>query len=296
MNSSLRPTTSQSTTNKKVIYNNPPVHLRTIRNNTPVIIDPIVQTPVTLPAPGPNILTQEEDEHYCRSHPRPPSSPPGIHLSSRDRNLSHRACPINIEYNIPSRRPDPQINKNVQQLQRSQCMSHPLQDLIAELLHQNIISQEETSAENTHSRRSNQHRANNIYHMQHIDTTAPSPTIPMYNAVVHPVTKETITKYKKLANDPVTAKVWKNAFCHKLGRLPQGYNTTKGTNIIRFMTHNMIKNIPRDRTVTYTRIIVDYQPQKADPNWVRITAGGNLIEYSDELTTQTTDLITTKIM
>ena len=118
----------------------------------------------------------------------------------------------------------------------------------------------------------------------------------MCNAVVHPITKETITKYKKLANDPVTAKVWKNAFCHELGRLSQGYDTTKGTNTIRFMKHDAIRNIPKDRTVTYARIVVDYRPQKADPNRVRITAGGNLIEYPDELTTRTADLITTKIM
>ena len=58
----------------------------------------------------------------------------------------------------------------------------------------------------------------------------------------------------------------------------------------------MIDNIPADRTVTYTRIVVDFRPQKDDPNRVRITAGGNLIVYPDELTTQTADLITTKIM
>ena len=58
----------------------------------------------------------------------------------------------------------------------------------------------------------------------------------------------------------------------------------------------MIDNIPADRTVTYTRIVVDFRPQKDDPNRVRITAGGNLIVYPDELTTRTADLITTKIM
>ena len=28
------------------------------------------------------------------------------------------------------------------------------------------------------------------------------------NAVVHPITKETITKYEILANDPITQEVW----------------------------------------------------------------------------------------
>ena len=58
----------------------------------------------------------------------------------------------------------------------------------------------------------------------------------------------------------------------------------------------MIDNIPSDLTVTYTRIVVDFRPPKYDPNRVRITAGGNLIVYPDELTTRTADLITTKIM
>ena len=58
----------------------------------------------------------------------------------------------------------------------------------------------------------------------------------------------------------------------------------------------MIDNIPSDRIVTYTRIVVDFRPQKSDPNRVHITYGGNLIVYPEELTTRTVDLFTTKIM
>ena len=47
---------------------------------------------------------------------------------------------------------------------------------------------------------------------------------------------------------------------------------------------------------TYTRIVVDYCLQKADPNRVRLTAGGNLIDYPGELTTCTADLTTTKML
>ena len=42
--------------------------------------------------------------------------------------------------------------------------------------------------------------------------------------------------------------------------------------------------------------MVDFRPQKADPNRVRMTAGGNLIEYAGELTTRTADLTTAKIV
>ena len=114
--------------------------------------------------------------------------------------------------------------------------------------------------------------------------------------VVHPVTKETITKYQKLIDEPLLRDVWTKAMCKELGRLAQGYDGTEGTNTIRFLTHDEIKAIPADRTVTYARIVVDYRPQKADPNRVRITVGGNLIDYPYELTTRTADLTTTKIL
>ena len=58
----------------------------------------------------------------------------------------------------------------------------------------------------------------------------------------------------------------------------------------------MIHDILREQTVTYGRIVIDYRPQKQDPNRARITAGGNLIKYPDELTTRTADLTTTKLL
>ena len=39
------------------------------------------------------------------------------------------------------------------------------------------------------------------------------------NGVVHPVTKETITKYKKLIDDSLMRDVWSKAMCKELGRL-----------------------------------------------------------------------------
>jgi len=84
--------------------------------------------------------------------------------------------------------------------------------------------------------------------------------------------------------------------CKELGRLAQGYKDTKGNNTDFFMSKDEIKLIPKDRTVTYARIAVDYCPQKEDPNRVRITVGGNLIDYPGELTTRTADLTTAKLL
>ena len=77
------------------------------------------------------------------------------------------------------------------------------------------------------------------------------------NVVVHPVTKETITKYKKLIDDPLMRLVWSKAMCKELGRLCQGFGDTEGTNTMIFIDINRIRNIPQDRAVTYARIVVD---------------------------------------
>ena len=116
--------------------------------------------------------------------------------------------------------------------------------------------------------------------------------------VVHPTTGVTITKYRTLATDPATRDIWTTAFGKELGSLAQGDNKTgtKGTNTIVFLDHQGVRNIPKDRTITYARVVVDYRPQKADPNRVRITVGGNLIDYPGELTTNTADLVTSKIL
>ena len=54
------------------------------------------------------------------------------------------------------------------------------------------------------------------------------------NGVVHQVTKETITKYKKLIEDPLLKETRSKAMCKELGRLCQGFGETKATNTMRF--------------------------------------------------------------
>ena len=78
------------------------------------------------------------------------------------------------------------------------------------------------------------------------------------NGVVRPITKETITKYKTLIDDPVLRDTWLEDMCRELGRLAQGYGDIKGTNTVQLMKLDEIKNIPRDRVVMRARIVADY--------------------------------------
>jgi hypothetical protein len=105
--------------------------------------------------------------------------------------------------------------------------------------------------------------------------------------MVHPTTGESISSYKNIIHNPATSEVWQTAFGKDFGGMAQGDEKTgqKGTNSIFVMTHNEIKRIPSDRTVTYARVVVNFCPQKTDPHQIRITAGGNLINYPGELST-----------
>ena len=60
--------------------------------------------------------------------------------------------------------------------------------------------------------------------------------------------------------------------------MAQGDNKTgtKGKQCIFVMSHDEIAQIPKDRVVTYARIVVDFRPQKDDLNRVRMTLGATL--------------------
>ena len=92
--------------------------------------------------------------------------------------------------------------------------------------------------------------------------------------------------------------VWTEALGKGFGSLSKcgKLTNTPGTKTLFILNRNKIRNSPSDRTITYARIVVDFQPQKADPNWMQITAGGNLIAYPGELTTQNKDLTTSKVL
>ncbi len=72
------------------------------------------------------------------------------------------------------------------------------------------------------------------------------------NGIVHPITKETITKYTKLMDDPALKDLWVPTMSKELHRPAQGKEgVTVGTNTIFYLTHDEIRRIPKDRTVTY---------------------------------------------
>ena len=47
-------------------------------------------------------------------------------------------------------------------------------------------------------------------------------------------------------------------------------------NSIFVMTHDKIKKIPKNQTIMYAHVVVNFSPQIANPHCIHIIAGGNL--------------------
>ena len=124
--------------------------------------------------------------------------------------------------------------------------------------------------------------------------------------LAYPVLDEETGQYlnfRQLMKHPVLSKIWKPSASNELGRLCQGVGTSpngqgkrvEGTNTF-FVTR--YEDIPPERRkeITYTSIVCEVRPQKADPNRTRITIGGNLICYPGEVSTPTASLELVKLM
>ena len=117
----------------------------------------------------------------------------------------------------------------------------------------------------------------------------------MAGAVLDDVTGD-LLEYRHLAKHPRHRETWRPAFGKEIGRLAQGLpGVTDGTDTIDFIPKSEVPS-DRMRDCTYARICANYRPEKADPYRVRITVGGNLINYPGDCGTPTADLLTVKLL
>ena len=87
----------------------------------------------------------------------------------------------------------------------------------------------------------------------------------------------------------MNAPVYTKSMCNELGRLSYGCKKQAGTDTIKFIFN---KDKPKDRKATYMREVCDIRPHKIETRSTRLTAGGNFIEYPDDVRTPTSDLVT----
>jgi hypothetical protein len=111
------------------------------------------------------------------------------------------------------------------------------------------------------------------------------------NAVIHPVTRKEM-EYSALMKDPRLQPLWTRGFCNECRRLFQGIRDILGTDKCFLTT---LKNIPEDRKIANGKIVCDYKPHKQEKERVRLTVGGDRLDYAGDVATSKADITTFKI-
>jgi hypothetical protein len=117
-------------------------------------------------------------------------------------------------------------------------------------------------------------------------------TTPIMNAVIYPVTGKEI-QYTDLMKDPDLGPLFEICLSNELGRICQGIRDIDGTNTAFFVD---LTSIPKDRKITYGKLVCDFKPNKTEKHWVRLTVGGDRLDYSGDTATSTADITTFKIL
>jgi hypothetical protein len=117
--------------------------------------------------------------------------------------------------------------------------------------------------------------------------------MPTANAFIHPTTGANM-EYRGLISDEETFPTWDRAAENEFGRLAQGVGgRIEEPNEIFCIPRSAV---PRNKTGTYGRFVVDVRPHKEEVHRVRLTVGGNLIKYDGDVSTRSADLTTSKCL
>jgi hypothetical protein len=74
------------------------------------------------------------------------------------------------------------------------------------------------------------------------------------------------------------------------------YSKAFGTFLVDTCFFIKLTNIPKDRKITYVKIVCDYKPHKKEKERVLLTVDGDRLDYSGDIATSTTDITTFKIL
>jgi hypothetical protein len=118
-------------------------------------------------------------------------------------------------------------------------------------------------------------------------------TMPMANSVINEDTGASL-EYRHLIKDNSTFTVWNKAAANEFGRLAQDVgDRIEGSNTIFLIPRQAF---PKGKIITYGRFVVDIRPKKSEIHRVRLTVGGNLIQYTGGVSTRSADLTTSKCL
>ena len=76
-----------------------------------------------------------------------------------------------------------------------------------------------------------------------------------------------------------------------MGQLAKGIREVKGTNIVMFIPKS---KVPKDKKVTYGKIVCEIKPEKEEKERTILTVGGNLLDFTGNISASTVSVTTAK--
>ena len=119
--------------------------------------------------------------------------------------------------------------------------------------------------------------------------TAQCPKTHEPNSVTHQISG-VAQEYRHLIKGP-ERKIWEISFANELGKLAQGIRGVKGTTTVIFIIKDQV---PKDKKVTYGKIVCEVKPEKEEKERTRLTVGGNLLDFTENISSPTTSVTTEK--
>jgi hypothetical protein len=114
----------------------------------------------------------------------------------------------------------------------------------------------------------------------------------MMNSIIHPVTGKEM-QYKDLLKDAILGPLFEIGLSNELGRIYQGIRNVARTNTAFCID---LTSITKDRKTTYGKLVCDFKPNKTEKHRVRLTVGGDRLDYSGDTATSTADITTFRIL
>ena len=215
-----------------------------------------------------------------------------------------------MEIASPTRLETPSINRDLvlNLPQRNASVLSPRVDnnatsprVIPTVSHKETSNPASTPAQNTRSKRTmSQDIILNMINIHKPNMTARQAASRKFpkEALAAVLNEETgeLMEYRHLLANPKYRATWSKAYGKEIGRLAQGIpGEVEGTNTITFIDKSHIPE-NRWRDVTYGRIVASFRPEKEDPNRIRLTVGGNRINFTGDCGTPTAGMLTVKLL
>ena len=93
-------------------------------------------------------------------------------------------------------------------------------------------------------------------------------------------------EYRHLIKGP-ERKIWEISFANELGQLSQGIREVRGKNTIMFILKYKV-----NKDKKYGKSVCEMKPEKEEKERTRLTVGGNLLDFTGNLSAPTTSVTT----